>query len=169
VDVQAPDFETRVAILKKKVETNNIYISDDVIEYVATNVTNNIRNLEAALIKLLAFAGLTGSEIIRHGLRSTLLRVPDVSGPEAATIADAMHVFASDFASRSISSESNRRTVWPPGGHVSRQGKGRRLPSADRPRVRQPRHTPSLHACQKIRGLRRGPASATIRTSFARF
>jgi hypothetical protein len=63
VDVQAPDFETRVAILKKKVETNNIYISDDVIEYVATNVTNNIRNLEGALIKLLAFAGLTGSEI----------------------------------------------------------------------------------------------------------
>jgi chromosomal replication initiator protein len=62
-DIQAPNLETRMAILKRKVEANNIYISDDVIAYIAENITDNIRRLEGALIRLLAFASLTGREI----------------------------------------------------------------------------------------------------------
>ncbi|MGD9548173.1 MAG: chromosomal replication initiator protein DnaA [Candidatus Krumholzibacteriia bacterium] len=62
-DIQAPNLETRIAILKRKVEVNNIYIPDDVIGYIAENITDNIRRLEGALIRLLAFASLTGREI----------------------------------------------------------------------------------------------------------
>jgi len=62
-DLQAPDFETRVAILKHKTYMDGINVSDDVIEYIATNITNNIREIEGALITLLAQATLNKREI----------------------------------------------------------------------------------------------------------
>jgi len=62
-DIQPPNLETRMAILKRKIDINNIYISDNVIAYIAENITDNIRRLEGALIRLLAFASLTGREI----------------------------------------------------------------------------------------------------------
>lgn len=62
-DIQAPNLETRIAILKRKIEVNHIYITDEVVSYIAENVTDNIRRLEGALIRLLAFASLTGREI----------------------------------------------------------------------------------------------------------
>lgn len=63
VDIQPPDLETRIAILIKKSETYNLDIDLSIIEYIATNITNNIRELEGALIKLLAKASLEGKEI----------------------------------------------------------------------------------------------------------
>lgn len=62
-DIQAPNLETRIAILKRKIEVNRIYITDEVVTYIAENITDNIRRLEGALIRLLAFASLTGREI----------------------------------------------------------------------------------------------------------
>ena len=62
-DIQPPDLETRIAILQQKAEQDAIDISMDIIEYVATNITSNIRELEGALIKLLAFSSLRGVDI----------------------------------------------------------------------------------------------------------
>ena len=56
VDIQPPDFETRVAILKKKIEKENIKIDDDVINFIAGNITTNIRELEGALIRIIAYS-----------------------------------------------------------------------------------------------------------------
>jgi chromosomal replication initiator protein len=62
-DLQVPDFETRLAILKHKAYLDGININEDVIEYVATHITNNIRELEGAMISLLAQATLNKREI----------------------------------------------------------------------------------------------------------
>ncbi len=110
VDIGPPDLETRMAILRKKVETNSIYISDDVIEFVATNVTNNIRNLEGALIKLLAFASLTGSEITLDMAKEVLSSVFQASPVKAATIADAMNVVSDHYGVTVDQLKSKRRT-----------------------------------------------------------
>lgn len=63
VDIQAPDFETRIAILRQKSEESGIEIPYDVIEYLATNIESNIRELQGALIRLLAYSSLAKSDI----------------------------------------------------------------------------------------------------------
>lgn len=62
-DLQAPDFETRVAILEKKMYADGIELPKDVVEFVAYNITNNIRELEGALVSLLAQASLNKKQI----------------------------------------------------------------------------------------------------------
>ncbi|MGB9694691.1 MAG: chromosomal replication initiator protein DnaA [Caldisericaceae bacterium] len=62
-DIQPPDFETRVAILKKKADIESITIGDDVLFYIAKNIFSNIRELEGALIRLIAKASLSNEEI----------------------------------------------------------------------------------------------------------
>ncbi len=63
VDIQPPDLETRIAILQQKADADNINIPIEIIEYIGTNITSNIRELEGALIKLLAFSSLKGVDI----------------------------------------------------------------------------------------------------------
>ncbi len=62
-DLQAPDFETRIAILRQKIYHDGIVISDEVIDYIASHITTNIRELEGALISLLAQSTLNKKEI----------------------------------------------------------------------------------------------------------
>ena len=62
-DLQLPDFETRVAILQKKIYVDGIEMPQDVIEYIATNITSNVRELEGALISLLAQSTLNKRQI----------------------------------------------------------------------------------------------------------
>ncbi len=62
-DIQPPDLETRIAILQKKSEENSLELPQEVLEFIATNVTNNIRELEGCLISILARASLENREI----------------------------------------------------------------------------------------------------------
>jgi chromosomal replication initiator protein len=60
-DIQAPDFETRLAILRSKAERTGRHISDEILESVAKQIQSNIRELEGALNRIIAFADLSGS------------------------------------------------------------------------------------------------------------
>ena len=62
-DIQAPDLETRIAILRKKAEQENYDIQDEVVEYIANNIQSNIRKLEGALIRLYAYSSLTNKNV----------------------------------------------------------------------------------------------------------
>jgi len=71
-DVQPPELETRLAILRKKAEGERTQVPDDVLDYIATNVTDNIRELEGALIRVSAYASLTREPLTR-GLAERVL------------------------------------------------------------------------------------------------
>ncbi|MCS0500079.1 chromosomal replication initiator protein DnaA [Protaetiibacter mangrovi] len=62
-DVQAPDLETRIAILRKKAQSERLQVPDDILEYMATKVSSNIRELEGTLIRVTAFANLNKTPV----------------------------------------------------------------------------------------------------------
>jgi len=72
VDIQPPNFETRVAILKKKAEEDNLNIGENILCFIAEQVPSNVRDLEGVIIKLLAYASITKSDITIDFVRSVL-------------------------------------------------------------------------------------------------
>ncbi|MBS3956614.1 MAG: chromosomal replication initiator protein DnaA [Clostridiales bacterium] len=71
-DIQPPDLETRIAILRRKIGTENLVVPDDVISFIADRVSSNIRELEGALIRVVAFSSLTRSTVTLELTRSVL-------------------------------------------------------------------------------------------------
>jgi len=87
-DVQAPDLETRIAILRKKAAVDEVQAPDDVLEYIASNISTNIRELEGALIRVTAFAALN-KQTVDFSLAQVVLKdliSDDDSEVTAATI-----------------------------------------------------------------------------------
>lgn len=74
-DIQAPDFETRIAILKNKSANFGISLSNEILDYIAYNITSNIRELEGCLLKLLANASFSGREIDFELTRKTVKEI----------------------------------------------------------------------------------------------
>jgi chromosomal replication initiator protein len=71
-DIKPPDLETRVAILRKKAEDDSISLEDEVLDYIARNCRSNVRELEGAVIKLLAYSSLTRREVTLDLAREAL-------------------------------------------------------------------------------------------------
>jgi chromosomal replication initiator protein len=89
IDVQPPELETRIAILRKKAAQDKLNAPDDVLEFIASKISTNIRELEGALIRVTAFASLN-RQSVDMGLAEIVLKdlMPSESNPEitAATI-----------------------------------------------------------------------------------
>ena len=115
-DIQSPDYETRIAILRKKQELDGYSVSDDVIEYIASNIKSNIRELEGALNKIIAYANLEKREI-NIDLAEQVLR--DIISPNEKkvitpefiidTVADHFDITPSDI----VGSKRSSKIVFP--------------------------------------------------------
>lgn len=93
-DIKPPDLETRVAILRKKAEDDGLTLDDEVIDFIARSCTSSVRELEGAVIKLLAFSSLTNQEITlalaRTALRSIIPGAADKGGLTADRVREAV-------------------------------------------------------------------------------
>lgn len=96
-DIKAPDLETRIAILQKKVAQEGAHAPEEVLRYIATTVNANIRVLEGALVKVLAASSLTGEEITVALAMEQLRDHSTMSGAKALTIADVQQMVIQHF------------------------------------------------------------------------
>jgi chromosomal replication initiator protein len=108
-DIQAPDLETRIAILKKKAEFWAIRLPDDVAEFLATMMKSNIRELEGGLVKLGAVSSLTNTEITQEMAKNELKYLID-SRDKIITIELVQKVVAESFGVKISDLKSKRRT-----------------------------------------------------------
>nr|MBP7279722.1 chromosomal replication initiator protein DnaA [Sedimentibacter sp.] len=84
-DIQPPDLETRIAILRKKAKSENLSISDDVMLLIAKKIHSNIRELEGALIRVVAYSSLTNGEINEELANEALKDILSNSKPKKVT------------------------------------------------------------------------------------
>ena len=84
-DIGAPDYETRMAILRRKVESDDMSLSDDILNYIANNIKSNIRELEGALNKLLAYSNLEKTDITMEIAKKELQNIITPDKPREIT------------------------------------------------------------------------------------
>ena len=84
-DIGTPDYETRMAILRRKVEADEMKLSDEILNYIATNIKSNIRELEGALNKLLAYSNLEKTDITMEIAVKELQNIITPDKPRAIT------------------------------------------------------------------------------------
>ncbi|GAX37865.1 chromosomal replication initiator protein DnaA [Nodularia sp. NIES-3585] len=154
-DVQTPDLETRMAILQKKAEYENIPLPRDVIEYIASNYTNNIRELEGALIRALAYISIWGLAMTVENITPVLERE---SQKVAATPEVILSVIGDNFAIsiEDLKSNSRRREIsWARqiGMYLMRQHTDLSLPRIGE-EFGGKDHTTVIYSCDKIAQLR---------------
>jgi len=109
-DIKAPDLETRIAILQKKVEQEGAKVPEDVIRYIATTINANIRLLEGALIKVLAASSLTNEEITVPLAMEHLRDHTTNSGSKALTVSDVQQMVIEHFGISLEDLTGGRRT-----------------------------------------------------------
>jgi chromosomal replication initiator protein len=94
-DIQSPDLETKVAILKRKADSEGVPLADNVALYIAGRIKSNIRELEGALIRLLAYASLTGKDLTLALAQETLRDV--LSHEDKAVSIDMIQKHVADY------------------------------------------------------------------------
>jgi chromosomal replication initiator protein len=156
-DIQPPDLETKVAIIKKKAERQNISLPDNVALYIASKIKSNIRELEGALVRLIAYCSLKGSDVTLAMAQETL---HDILGPSEKSITVEMiqKVIADHFKMRiqDLKSKNNSKSVAMPRQicmFLCKKLTGASLPQIGR-EFGDKHHTTVLHSINKIEVLR---------------
>ena len=111
-DIQPPDLETKLAILRKKAETDKIVIPDQVAMFIARHIKSNIRELEGSLVRLTALSSLKGEPISLALAREALKNIVDVE-EKSTTIATIQKIVADHFSLRvaDLKAKSNVREI----------------------------------------------------------
>ncbi|WP_313155947.1 chromosomal replication initiator protein DnaA [Lacrimispora sp.] len=116
VDIQSPDYETRMAILRKKEEMEGYNIDNEVIKYIATNIKSNIRELEGALTKIVALSRLDNKEITVELAEEALKDIISPNGKREVTPELVIQVVADHYGITPLdisSQKRNKEIVYP--------------------------------------------------------
>jgi chromosomal replication initiator protein len=156
-DIQPPDLETKVAILKKKAESENFEMPDNVAFYIASKIKSNVRELEGSLVRLMAFSSLRGEkaslsmaqEVLKHILKSQEKHI---------SIEQIQRRVAEYFGLKvsALKSKNNAKVIAQPrqmGMYLCRQLTGASFPEIGR-EFGGKHHTTVLHSVKKVEALR---------------
>src|SRR5271167_1427912 len=157
-DIQPPDLETKVAILQKKAETDQVMLPTDVALFIASNIRSNVRELEGALIRLTAYASLAGRELNLQTAQEVLKNLME-SNVRKISIESIQKAVSEQFALRlaEIKAKNNSRAIVYPRQIAMYLAK--HLTDASLPEIGRQfggkHHTTVLHSVEKIEGLRK--------------
>ena len=173
-DIQPPDLETKVAILRKKAEVEAVPLPDNVAIYIAGKIRSNIRELEGSLIRLVAYASMTGAEInlalAQHVLRNV------IANDERVVTIEIIQKFVADYFQlrpNELKSRNNSKSIALPRQVAMWMCKA--LTRHSLPEIGKAfggkHHSTVIHSIQKIDGLRERDAefSAMLQNLMANF
>ena len=152
-DISAPDFETRVAILKTKSRERDIEFPDDILHYIASNIQRNIRELEGALNRLVAYQKIDSRpadlETAKNLLKSITFSPPKVTSPKK--IIQVVAEFY-DLKEREVLTASRKKEIVYPrqiAMYLLREELKSSYPFIGR-KFQGKDHTTAIHSCEKI-------------------
>jgi len=157
-DIQPPDLETKIAILQKKAENERFTLPDDVAEYIARAIKSNVRELEGALTRLMAYASLTGTAITLSRAQEVLRNI--IASQEKRVTIDLIQKRVSEhfeLREQDLKVKSNTRAIAFPrqvAMYIVKQLTTASLPEIGR-QFGGKHHTTVLHSINKIEELRR--------------
>jgi len=157
-DLQTPDLETRLAILAKKAEAEQVVLHDDVAQFIASKMKSSIRELEGALIRVIAYSSLIGTEISLPLAHQVLKSVVDLEA-RRVSIENIQRVVCDEFklSVSQLKAKNNSRAVAHPRQIAMYLAK--ELTTASLPQIGREfggkHHTTALHAINKIREMRK--------------
>ena len=157
-DIQPPDLETKIAILQKKAENERFSLPDDVAEYIARAIKSNVRELEGALTRLMAYASLTGAVVSLSTAQQVLRNI--IASQEKRVTIDLIQKRVSehfDLREQDLKMRSNTRAIAFPrqvAMYIVKQLTTASLPEIGR-QFGGKHHTTVLHSINKIEELRR--------------
>ncbi|MEW6192732.1 MAG: chromosomal replication initiator protein DnaA [Bacillota bacterium] len=153
-DIHPPDLETRVAILRKKAQMENINVPDETLLYMADKIQSNIRELEGALVRTVAFAALTNSPLTPETAATILKDVFRITRPRTITVDVIQEAVAKYYNIKPDDLKTKKRTravVYP---RQIAMYLARELTDLSLPKIGEcfggRDHTTVLHACEKI-------------------
>ena len=153
-DIQVPDFETRMAILKKKADVEKLNVANEVMVYIATKIKSNIRELEGALIRIVAYSSLTNREITVDLASEALKDIISKKQGKHITIEIIQDVVANYFNLRVEDLKSQRRTRNVSYPRQIAMYLSRKLTDMSLPKIGEEfggrDHTTVIHAYEKI-------------------
>ncbi|GFP78274.1 chromosomal replication initiator protein DnaA [Clostridium fungisolvens] len=155
-DTQAPDFETRMAILKKKADVEKLNVANEVMVYIATKIKSNIRELEGALIRIVAYSSLTNREITVDLASEALKDIISNKQGNHITIELIQETVSNYFNLRVEDLKSQRRTRNVAYPRQIAMYLSRKLTDMSLPKIGEEfggrDHTTVIHAYEKISG-----------------